>query len=200
MRRSRPGWPRSREIAYASGAGTLVRLSILQDIGLFNEELFLYQEDAELGWRARLAGFRAVIAPGSRVRHRYEFHKGPEKYHWLERNRFLLLLWCYRGRTLLLLLPALLGMEVGVWALAFRGGWWRQKARAYGYFLRPDRWAHVAATRKTVQALRRMDDRDVTSAFVSKILFPAMSPWPLTRVANPLLAAYWGLVRRLLRW
>jgi GT2 family glycosyltransferase len=189
-----------RDLAYPSGAGTLARLSALRAIGLFNEELFLYQEDAELGWRARLAGLRVVLAPASRVRHRYDFHKGPEKYHWLERNRFLMLLWCYRGRTLLLLLPALLATEVGVWGLAVRGGWWRQKARAYRYLLRPTRWPRLLATRRTVQALRRIDDREVTEAFAAEIVFPAVSSWVLTRLANPVLSAYWRAVRRLMRW
>jgi GT2 family glycosyltransferase len=189
-----------REIAYPSGAATLARLSALQAIGLLQEELFLYQEDAELGWRARLAGYRVLMAPRSRVRHRYAFDKGAQKYHWLERNRWLVLLWCYRGPTLLLLAPALLAAEAGVWGLALQGGWWREKARACRYLLHPGRWPQVLATRRRVQALRKVKDCDVTSWFASEIVFPAVSSWPVTHLANPLSALYWRLVRRLLRW
>jgi GT2 family glycosyltransferase len=189
-----------REIAYPSGAATLIRLGALRAIGLLQEELFLYQEDAELGWRARLAGYRVIMAPRSRVRHRYAFDKGPQKYHWLERNRWLMLLWCYRRRTLLLLAPALLAAEAGVWTLALRGGWWREKARGYHYLLAPGHWRRLLATRRQVQALRRVTDREVSAWFASEIVFPAVSAWPLTHLGNPLSALYWRLVRSVLRW
>ncbi len=189
-----------REIAYPSGAGVLVRLSTLREIGLFADELFLYQEDAELGWRARLAGHRVLFAPASRVRHRYTFHKGAGKFHWLERNRWLVLFWCYSGRTLLLLAPALLAAEGAVWAMALQGGWWREKARAYRYFLAPRRWGRMRARRRAVQALRRVADRELITAFTGEIVFPAVAAWPVTRLANPLSRLYWRAVRRLLRW
>jgi GT2 family glycosyltransferase len=188
------------ELAFASGAGALVRLAVLREIGLFQDELFLYQEDVELGWRARLAGHRVRLAPESRVRHRYTFDKGRSKLHWLERNRWLVLLWCYRGRTLLLLGPALLAGELGVWALALRGGWWQEKARACRYFLAPHRWRQVLATRRRVQALRRRTDRQISEAFTAEIVFPAVDSWLLTRVGNPLFGLYWWAARRLLRW
>ena len=99
-----------RDIAYASGAGVLARVSALSDIGLFNEELFAYHEDLELSWRARLAGYRVLLAPASRVLHKYEFGKSTRKFFFMERNRFLVLAWYYRPGTLLLVAPALLFM------------------------------------------------------------------------------------------
>ena len=141
-----------------------------------------------------------VLAPGSRVRHAYAFHKGAAKYHFLERNRWLVLLWCYRGRTLALLLPALLACEVGLWGLAVRQGWWREKARACAYLLDPRRWPHLLATRRQVQSLRRVSDRGITDAFTGDIHFLSVSGWALVRIANPLLAVYWRAVRRVIRW
>jgi GT2 family glycosyltransferase len=189
-----------RDIAFASGAGMLIDLACLRRIGLLDEELFLYLEDLELAWRARLAGLRVVLAPGSRVRHAYAFHKGVTKFHFLERNRWLVLLWCYRVRTLLLLLPALLACELGLWALAVRQGWWREKARACTYVLDPRRWPRLIASRQRVQALRRVSDQAITAAFTGAIHFPSVSGWALVRIANPLLATYWWVVRRLIRW
>ena len=112
-----------RELPYACGTAALVRVTPLSEIGLFQEELFVYCEDVELSWRARLAGYRVVLAPASRVQHKYDFHKSAAKFYWLERNRWLVLLWCYRAWTLLLLAPALLAMEGGVWTMEVKGGW-----------------------------------------------------------------------------
>ena len=189
-----------RELAYACGTAALVRVSALEEIGLFQDELFVYSEDVELGWRSRLAGYRVVVAPASRVQHKYDFHKSTGKFYWLERNRWLVLLWCYRLRTLALLAPALLAMEGGVWVMAIAGGWWREKARACGYLLRPSEWRRLLATRRAVQRLRQQPDRAVTSLFADVITFGPVSPWLLTRVANPVFSAYWRLVRRLLAW
>jgi GT2 family glycosyltransferase len=189
-----------RDIGFASGAGMLARMSALRAIGFFQDELFLYQEDLELSWRALLAGWRVVLAPASRVRHKYSFSKSVAKFYFLERNRWLVLAWCYRAPTLALLAPALLGMEVGLWGLALKAGWWREKTRAIAYVLTPQRWPGFLATRQKVQALRTKSDREVSAIFTGRIVFEAVSPWPLTHVANPLFAAYWRLVHKLLRW
>jgi hypothetical protein len=134
------------------------------------------------------------------VQHKYDFYRSTTKFYWLERNRWLVLLWCYRAPTLALLGPALLIMEAGVWAMAAKGGWWREKARACRYLLTPSHWPRVIATRQAVQKLRRQSDREVTGLFVDVITFGPMSPWLLTRVANPIFSAYWRLVRLLLYW
>jgi GT2 family glycosyltransferase len=42
---------------------------MLNDIGLFDEDLFMYLEDVDLNWRAQLAGYRAVFAPQAVVYH-----------------------------------------------------------------------------------------------------------------------------------
>jgi GT2 family glycosyltransferase len=188
------------DIGFASGAGMLGRVSALRAIGFFQDELFLYQEDLELSWRALLAGWRVVLAPASRIRHKYQFSKSVAKFYFLERNRWLVLVWCYRAPTLALLAPALVTMELGLWALALKSGWWQQKARAMAYLLTPTRWPGFWATRQKVQALRTRSDRQVSALFTGRIVFEAMSPWPLTHVANPLFSAYWAVVRRLLRW
>lgn len=188
------------DIGFASGAGMLARVAALREIGPFQDELFIYEEDLELSWRARLAGYRIVLAPDSRIRHKYEFSRSLTKFYWLERNRWLVLAWCYRGRSLALLAPALAGMEVGLWGLALRAGWWREKARATAYVLSPARWPGFLATRRRVQALRKRSDREATADFTGRIEFEAMSPWLLTHVANPVFDAYWSLTRRLMRW
>ncbi len=191
---------RPRDIAYASGAGMLVRVSALRTIGLLNEELFAYHEDLEFSWRARLAGFRVVLAPDSVVFHKYEFSRSIKKYYWMERNRLLVMKWCYRLPTLLLIAPAFIAMEIGLWLFAFRSGWWKEKARAYASLLSPGEWGKIRRTRRAMRKLRRVSDREATRLFTGKILFQQMQPALLTRVANPLFDAYWKFVRAVMFW
>ncbi len=191
---------RVRDIAYASGAGMLVRAETLREIGLLDEELFAYHEDLEFSWRARLAGRRIVLAPKSVVFHKYEFSRSIKKYFWMERNRFIVMLRMYRLPTLALLLPAFLAMELGLWAFAFKGGWWREKLKACAYFLSPLNWMRLLEARRRAQALRTISDREATRLFTGRILFQQMRPSLLTRVANPVFAAYWALARLILRW
>jgi len=51
------------------GGAVAYRRTMLGDIGLFDEELFMYLEDVDLNWRAQLAGYRAVFAPQAIVYH-----------------------------------------------------------------------------------------------------------------------------------
>jgi len=191
---------RVRDIAYASGAGMLVRASTLREIGFLDEELFAYHEDLEFSWRARLAGWRTVLAPESVVFHKYEFSRSIKKYFWMERNRFIVMLRMYRLPTLLLIFPAFAAMELGLWAFAFKGGWWREKLRAYGHFLSPVNWMRLFEARRRAQALRKVSDREATRLFVGRILFQQLRPTLLTRVANPVFSFYWALTRLVLFW
>lgn len=189
-----------REIAYASGAGMLVRASLIEEIGGLDESLFAYHEDLEFSWRARLAGRKVVLAPESVVDHKYEFSRSIAKYYWMERNRYLVALRMYRWPTLFLLVPAFLAMEIGLWLFALKGGWWREKARAVHDALKPSRWRETLEARRRIARLRKVSDREATRLFTGKILFQQMKPGLLTLVANPVFAAYWRLARLFLVW
>lgn len=51
------------------GGAVAYRRQMLEEIGLFDEEYFMYMEDVDLNWRAQLAGYRAVFAPQAVVYH-----------------------------------------------------------------------------------------------------------------------------------
>ncbi len=53
----------------ACAAACLYRRSMLDDIGLYDEDFFAYMEDVELSVRARLAGHRCLALPGATVFH-----------------------------------------------------------------------------------------------------------------------------------
>jgi len=187
------------EIAFASGAGVLLRTQALRESGLFDEELFLYQEDLDLGWRMRLAGWTALLAPRSVVFHKYAFSRNPEKYYFLERNRALVLLKNLRFRNLLLLSPALLAGEVGLSAVALRGGWFRQKARAWGHLLTPAAWRHVRAGRTAQRSIRRVEDAEIVRSWSGDVVFEGLAGSWLEGLANPVMRLVWRALRPLLR-
>lgn len=51
------------------GGAVAYRREMLDDIGPFDEDLFMYMEDVDLNWRAQLAGYRVVFAPQAVVYH-----------------------------------------------------------------------------------------------------------------------------------
>lgn len=67
-----PGEDGEPEEVFAGCAGAaLYRRVMLDDIGLFDEDYFIYLEDVDLAWRARLMGWRCMYVPRSRVYHVY---------------------------------------------------------------------------------------------------------------------------------
>jgi GT2 family glycosyltransferase len=118
------------DVAFPSGAAMALSRETWDRFGGFRRSLFMYHEDTDLGWRLRLSGLRIVRVPRSRVRHRYDFSRSPQKMYWLERNRHALLATNYRPVTRLLLTPAFLLADLGVWFVAARDGFASQKLRA----------------------------------------------------------------------
>ena len=185
-----------RDVAAPSGAAMAIRRDTFGLLGGFTDELFMYQEDLLLGWKAHLAGLRVVIDPGADVFHDYEYSRNAEKEALLERNRLVFLLSCYSLRLLLLLSPVLLSAEVAMAGLATKEGWLRGKVRGWTWCARNARW--LARQRRETQRMRRVPDRELVQ-LLTPVISPAMVSVPsLVRAANPLLAAYWRVVRRAL--
>ncbi len=152
--------------------------------GIFWEELFLYAEDTDLGWRMRLAGFENRLAPTSRVTHDHRFWLQPldapgDRLFWIERNRYLLLLANFKRATLALLLPWIVASEaalgLGLWKLyPHRPRLWRavwSEARSHGF----------RARRRRLQAGRSVKDRDILRAMTGSIRHGALPFRPADR-------------------
>lgn len=61
---------RTGDTSWASGACSLVRGALFDAIGLYDSAtFFMYCDDVDLSWRARLAGFRVVHQPSAVVFH-----------------------------------------------------------------------------------------------------------------------------------
>ena len=62
-------YDRQEEVFGACAGAALYRRSMLEEIGLFDEDFFLYSEDVDLAFRARLAGWKCMYVPSARVVH-----------------------------------------------------------------------------------------------------------------------------------
>ncbi len=81
------------EALWPDGCAAMYRRAMLDQIGGFDEDFFAYGDDAELGLRARIAGWKCLYVPKAVVRH----HRGAtlgvrssRRLELIERNRVLL--------------------------------------------------------------------------------------------------------------
>jgi GT2 family glycosyltransferase len=184
-----------REIAFPSGAATVVRRGAWDELDGLDRAYFMYGEDLDLGLRLWLAGHRVGLVPDARVLHSYEFDKGESKWFWLERNRWRTVLSVYPGAVLALTAPALLTAELGLLAIAAREGWLAAKLRAQTATL-----AGLPATlarRRDVQRTRRIGANEFASHLTASLDSPylASAATPVLRIPQ---ALYWRVVRRIL--
>jgi len=79
------------ETGYVTGCSLLARRKMIDEIGLLDDSLFLYFEDADWSARARHAGWRLMYAPASVVRHKESVSAGgaasPTLVYYTARNR-----------------------------------------------------------------------------------------------------------------
>jgi GT2 family glycosyltransferase len=193
-----PQFAADRDVTFASGASLLVKRDPYREIGGLDADFFAYLEDQDLGWRARMRGYRAVLAARSVMWHKYVFTKGPGnrvKFYLLERNRLSFVFKNYRWRTMLVLLPAFVFMEAGVLADALAKGYFREKLRAYRDFAR--NLPALRRKRAAAQAMRTVPDRRLFALAEPVIDFAEVRSAPLA-LANVVLRAYWGIARHLL--
>ncbi len=84
----------TRPVFGPSAGAALYTTAMLRDVGLFDARFFSYLEDADLAWRARSRGWRALHNPRARVLHEYSAtggHNSPFKTTLISRNRIWLL-------------------------------------------------------------------------------------------------------------
>ncbi len=93
------------ETLWPDGCACMYRKAMLDEIGGFDEDLFAYGDDADLGLRAQIAGWRSLYMPAAVVWH----HRGsslgkqnPRRITLIERNRVLLAVKLFPGSLLCL--------------------------------------------------------------------------------------------------
>ena len=59
-------YDRVEEVLWPDGCAAMYRRAMLDEIGGFDEDFFAYADDAELGLRARIAGWKCLYIPQRR--------------------------------------------------------------------------------------------------------------------------------------
>jgi N-acetylglucosaminyl-diphospho-decaprenol L-rhamnosyltransferase len=153
---------------FAIGTFYFIERELLQKLGGFDEELFLYNEETDLSWRAWIAGEPIMLAPSAHIHHQgassgeraVENRTNETKRFYANRNQLLvifknaqcLLLVLALSQTMLIIVEAILGTFL---------------ARRFSFFhqalLKPmgDCWRlrrHVLEQRKQNHLIRRHGD------------------------------------------
>ena len=188
------------DIYSASGASMLIKKEVAQKIGECDEEYFMYHDDLELSLKARIAGYRIVLAPQSIMYHKYEFGRSIRQVYYMERNRYLTLFTFLKWKTIILITPAIIIMDIGMWLYAVTGKWADTKWRVKKYFLKKSTWNHIFKQRKKIHALRTISDRQLLQGVTGKVEFQEIDNMLLKYIGNPILNAYWILAKNMIIW
>ena len=171
---------RTEEVLWPDGCAAMYRRAMLEDVGGFDEDFFAYADDAELGLRARWAGWRCWYTPDAVVRH----HRGAtlglgsaRRLTLIERNRVLLAVKLFPWSLLWANSAFLLArIGAGMWAAVRSRGEMRHYPGMGGKFT-----AALALLRGTAQAVPRIpamlrkrralrEKRRLTSRQIRKLL------------------------------
>ncbi len=198
--------PRIYPVSYCSGAAVMYSGNALKKAGLFDKTLESYHEDLDIALKMRLYGYRAYTTLNAIVYHKYKFLKsnkslkGNYKYYLMERNRIVTLLRYYKFRTLCLIFPMWLVMEIGTFSFSIFRGFWKSKVKAYVWVAR--NWDYIMEERGLVKRLRRdhkISEYEFAEDFVSEISFQEIDNPILKYIGNPITKVYWEFVKTLLK-
>ncbi len=190
------------DVPYASGCALMIPTVLCKKFGSWDKDFFMYHEDMEWSLRLKSMGYRTVLASKSIVYHAYEFQRSITKFYWMERNRFGVLLMFLKWPTLVLIAPAVLIYEIGTYAFAWRGGWWREKHKLYVYWSQASTWRMWLEKRARIQRQRSVSDSELTKDFVGHVSFQeSRVENPILRyIVNPFMSLYWGIAHWLIFW
>ena len=146
-------YDRVEECLWPDGCAAMYRRQMLVSIGSFDEDFFAYADDAELGLRARIAGWKCLYVPDAVVRHHRGSTLGLEstrRLELIERNRVLLAVKLFPW--------SLLWLNGGYYIVRLAAGWWGAR-RAMGDTARfpgvKGKWTiAIALLRGDLEALR----------------------------------------------
>lgn len=177
-----------------SVCSAIIRRHVLEEVGFFDEDFFMYLDDTDLGLRMRLMGYKVVCNPRSIVYHKYTFQPGKKKMYFLERNRLLLLWKIYDRASLVKILPAFIFMEICVLTLSIFQGWFKEKIKSYAWI----GW-HCRLVKSKRQSVRRSKENihRILNLMSPAVSFKEIQNPILERSVNPILRAYyhWAVYR-----
>jgi GT2 family glycosyltransferase/glycosyltransferase involved in cell wall biosynthesis len=174
-----PAWRKAGPVVGGSGAALAIRRNLLDQIGLFDPELFMYYEDLDLCLRAWLAGWEVLYLPEAVAYHR---HRTQQRSQWHNefldhRNRLRLILKTFSGRSLL---RRLLG-EASFEARSLRDliatrRWKAAELRILALLAAMLKMPSALRDRRSIQSRRRRPDQAIEELLESGWSYPREVP------------------------
>lgn len=89
-----------KAVAYITGADLMIRRSVLDDIGLFSSNFFMYYEETELLYRLKKRNMRVFSVPAAQIQHLEGKSMGSKKYNLdriflMDESRYIFYHTCY---------------------------------------------------------------------------------------------------------
>jgi len=163
---------RREEVFFACGGAMLVCRDVLQNTGLFDSRYFMYGEDVDLCWRARLGGYKVVYVPSAVVYHKYGGTMEPlksQRLYLTSRNSLCSILKNYSWKNLAKAFLRFCSLKVVESLLFFVSG----RVNASFAILKAILWniANLNETwrkRMRVQMLRKLSDNNIERMMVKE--------------------------------
>lgn len=184
------------DIVSAAGAGILISKKLFLKIGKCDESYFMYHDDIEISFKIKTIGYRLVLAPKSIIYHKHEFGRSIRQIYYMERNRLRFLLEFFKIKTLIIIFPAWLFMEIGMLPYSILNKWFLTKLKVYYYFLNPKNIFLIYKKRKFIQNLRKVNDKKITQGMSGVIAFQQIENFVLNYIANPFFKLYWKIAKK----
>jgi len=164
---------KQEEVSYASGTCMFVPKKIFDKIGLFDSTFFAYHEELDLGWRAKIFGFKSYYVPESIIHHYGSAHWkwSPQVFYFLERNRWLVLLKNYSTGTLLKLFPSLIIIELFMLSFFISKRLFLKKLKSYGSIIKLG--SHIRKQRRIINQNRKINDDEIIRSFCGTLIIPS---------------------------
>jgi hypothetical protein len=106
-----------KEVFGPCAGAALYRHTMFDEIGLFDEDFFLYMEDVDLAFRARLSGWKCMYVPTARVIHVHGGTTEPGSdisVYYGNRNLLWYAVKNFPDRTLFIFIPWIIGRNIVV--------------------------------------------------------------------------------------
>jgi GT2 family glycosyltransferase len=153
-------YDREEYVFSACGGSAAYRKSMLDQIGLLDEDFFYSCEDIDLAWRAQLAGWKCVYAPRAVVYHKLSATGGGATASFYDgRNFIYVIAKDYPSSLWKIYRVAIIRKQWNLFVEALRA--WRgaaARARMRGMISGILHLPHLLRKRRLIQAARQVDD------------------------------------------
>jgi len=86
--------PNEMYVDYVTGGAMMIRCTVLKITGLFEEDYFMYNDEIDIAYRVKKAGFKTLCVRDAEVRHFHDFDKLNKTgnnlmYYYVMRNKYI---------------------------------------------------------------------------------------------------------------